>query len=164
MTDAADRGVRGLRRHDSVSEPSDARARVTTTPFDAAVRVAAGDDGQVQFTTEVRVPTLNEVTVDEVAPVVEDGWADTFERRVENVGAITEAGHDLAPTVERDGDLVARVTLEDLDPHRGANDAVAFADYVEGVYVQGVIPGYEYTPPVKGLIDEARAVGGSDPV
>jgi len=101
------------------------------------------------------------VTEDEVADVVEDGWADTFRRRVENIGAVTAGGHDLTPQVERDDDeLVVTASLSDLDHDRGANDAVAVVDYVEGTYVQGVVPGYDYTPPVDGLIDAARAAGG----
>ena len=163
--DAIERGLRGLRRHESLSAPEGETARVTTTPFDAAVTVSAGEDGRIRYTTTVTVPPITAVTVETVAEVVADGWADTFVRRVENVGAITEGGHDLQPTVERDEDgLTARVSFSDLDPNRGANDAVAFADYVEGVYVQGVIPGYEYTEPVTGLIDAARAAGGSDGV
>ena len=162
--DPRDRGERALRRHDSVSAPTDGVARVTTTPFDATIAVGAGENGAVRFTTTARVPFIGEVTTETIADVVADGWADTFRRRVENVGRVTAGDHDLSPSVERDGnELVARVTLSDLDANRGANDAVAFADYVEGVYVQGVIPGYDYTEPVVGLIDAARAAGGSDP-
>ena len=165
--DSLARGRRGLSRHESVSlvDASDEEptvARVTSTPFDAEITVAAAD-AAIEYSAVVRLPTIDRVTTGGVADVVVDGWADTLRRRVEAIGAITEAGHDLDPTVEWSGDdrLVARVTFTDLDPHRGANDAVAFTDYVEGVYVQGVIPGYDYEEPVAGLIDSARAAGGS---
>jgi len=35
-------------------------------------------------------------------------------------------------------------------------------DYVEGTYVQGVIPGYEYGEPVAGLLDRAQQNADSD--
>ncbi len=157
-----DRALRAFRSHDSLDDPdTDGTVRVTTTPFDATVAASDGADGRIEFAVTARVPTLSTVTEDEVADVVEDGWADTFRRRVENIGAVTAGGHDLTPQVERDGEeLVVTATLSDLDHDRGANDAVAVVDYVEGTYVQGVIPGYDYTPPVDGLIDAARAAGG----
>ena len=37
-------------------------------------------------------------------------------------------------------------------------------DFVEGTYVQGVIPGYEYTEPVSDLLSAARQQGGGGPV
>ncbi len=155
------RGRRGLRQHDSTSAVENDASRVTTTPFDARIAVGDGPDGRIEYTVTVRVPTLDRVVEESVADVVVDGWADTFRRRVEHIGSITQAGHDLEPTVTHETDtLVARVSFTDLDPHRGANDAVAVADYVEGVYVQGVIPGYDYGDPVAGLIDDARAAGG----
>ena len=39
---------------------------------------------------------------------------------------------------------------------RAVEDAAALVEYVEGTYVQGVIPGYEYGDPVAGLLDRAR--------
>jgi len=158
-----DRALRAFRSHDSLDAPdTDGTVQVTTTPFDATVAASDDDDGHVAFAVTVRVPTLSTVTEDDVADVVEDGWADTFRRRVENIGAVTAVDHDLAPQVARDGDeLVVTASLSDLDHDRGANDAVAVVDYVEGTYVQGVIPGYDYTAPVTGLIDAARATGGS---
>ncbi len=94
--------------------------------------------------------------------MVVDGWLDTFERRIDAVGDVTAAGHDLAPTVERDGDSVmVAESIRDLNERRGLDDAVALVDYVEGTYVQGD-PGYEYGEPVSGLISRARAAGGSD--
>ena len=50
----------------------------TTTAFDGRVRAEPADEGRIRFAVTVRVPTLSAVTADEVADVVEDGWADTF--------------------------------------------------------------------------------------
>jgi len=155
---------RAARDHDAVDDDGpDGTLAVTSTPFDAAVAVAEADDGRVEFDVTVSVPTLSAVVEDDVADVVEDGWLDTFERRIAAVGDVTAAGHDLDPTVERDGDEVTVAeSIRDVNERRGLNDAVALVDFVEGTYVQGVIPGYEYGEPVTGLIGRARAAGGDD--
>jgi hypothetical protein len=158
-----DRVRRAFRQHDAVTDPADGSASVTSTAFDATLTASERDDGHIEFSVEVQVPLLSTVTPDEMAEVVADGWADTFRRRVENIGAVTEGDHDLEPTVSREADtLRVEAILDDLDHTRGTNDAVAVVDYVEGTYVQGVIPGYEYEPPVSNLIETARAAGGSD--
>ncbi|MFC7096776.1 DUF5813 family protein [Halobaculum marinum] len=163
--DAVPGRVRGaVRDHDAVADdPADGELVVTSTPFDGRIAVAEADDGRIEFDVTVTVPTLSAVVADDVADVVEDGWLDTFERRIATIGDVTTAGHDLDPTVERAGDeVVVAESLRDLNERRGLNDAVAVVDYVEGTYVQGVIPGYEYGEPVSGLISRARAAGGSD--
>ncbi|MFB6305150.1 MAG: DUF5813 family protein, partial [Haloferacaceae archaeon] len=33
---------------------------------------------------------------------------------------------------------------------------------VEGTYVQGIIPGYEYTEPVASVLSEARRAAGAE--
>jgi hypothetical protein len=137
--------------------------RQTTTAFDAGVEATVGEDGETQFSVTVRVPMLSEVVDDDVAAVVEDGWYETFALRVADVGGVTAGDHDLNPTVERTGDTaVATVEFSDLDPARGVADAKAFVDFVEGTYVQGVIPGYEYTDPVAGLVAEGRRAAGAE--
>ncbi|MFC7069633.1 DUF5813 family protein [Halobaculum lipolyticum] len=153
-----------VRDHDAVADdPEDGRLVVTSTPFDGRIAAAETDDGRIAFEVTVAVPTIAAVAEDEVADVVVDGWLDTFERRIDAIGDVTAAGHDLAPAVERDGDrVVVTASLRDLNERRGLNDAVAVVDFVEGTYVQGVIPGYEYGEPVSGLIGRARAAGGSD--
>ncbi|SHG76643.1 DUF5813 family protein [Halobaculum gomorrense] len=161
---------RAARDHDAVDAgaPDDpphpnATLAVTSTPFEAAVAVAEADDGRVAFDVTVSVPTLSAVAAEEVADVVEDGWLDTFERRIAIIGDVTAAGHDLDPAVERRGDEVTVTeSLRDVNERRGLNDAVAVVDFVEGTYVQGVIPGYEYGEPVTGLIGRARAAGGDE--
>ncbi|WP_048076462.1 DUF5813 family protein, partial [Halorubrum sp. AJ67] len=102
---------------------------------------------------------------DEVADVVEDGWADTFERRVVDVGGVTRREREFDPVVETDGDEIAvTYALTDGNERRGVDDAGALIDFVEGTYVQGVIPGYEYTGPVSELLSAARRHGNDGAV
>jgi len=137
----------------------------TTTAFDGRVRAEPADEGRIRLTVTVRVPMLSAVTADEVADVVEDGWADTFERRTVDVGGVTRKGREFDPVVERDGDEIAvTYALADINERRGVDDAGALIDFVEGTYVQGVIPGYEYTAPVSDLLSAARQQGGGGPV
>lgn len=129
---------------------------VTTTPFDAVVRVAA-DHSPVRYRITVRVPTLNAVVRgDEVAPVVRDGWFETFERRLEDIGSVTMAPVE-PPSVRRDDEEVVVTTGFEADPpSRAIEDAKAIVDFIEGTYVQGIIPGYEYRDPARSLIDRAH--------
>ena len=173
MTELPDRARRAFRDHDAFV-PEDAtdgeRFVAESTPFDAVVDPKPGDGGTIVFAVTVRVPMLDEVTEDEVAPIVEDGWYGTFERRVASIGGGVFAGdQEPEPSVEQTtfaGDRVAQVTAEfaDIDPRRGVNDAAAVVDFVEGTFVQGVIPGYDYTEPVTGILSKARRAGGSDGV
>ncbi|RAW44263.1 hypothetical protein DQW50_15195 [Halorubrum sp. 48-1-W] len=156
-----DRVRRAFRDHGSFEPAGEGVWTSTTTAFDADVEASAEDDGRVRFSVTVRVPTLSAVTVGEVADVVETGWYETFERRVVDVGGLTRGDHEFDPRVERDGGtVVVSFTLTDLNERRGVDDAGALIDFVEGTYVQGVIPGYEYTEPVAGLISSARRQGG----
>lgn len=171
MTELPDRARRAFRDHDAFApeEATDGERYVAvSTPFDAVVTPTAGEGGNVAFSVTVRVPMLNEVTEDDVAPIVEDGWYETFERRVASIGGgVFEGTQKPEPTVEQTtyaGDRVAQVSAEfaDIDPRRGVNDAAAVVDFVEGTFVQGVIPGYDYTEPVTGILSKARRAGGSD--
>ncbi|WP_435124426.1 DUF5813 family protein [Halobaculum sp. D14] len=164
MSDSSGRVGRAFRDHDAFAdEPVDGAYESTSTAFDAVVTAAERDDGRVAFDVTVTVPTLQAVTAGDVADVVADGWYETFERRVADIGAVTEADRDLSPsTVRGDGDATVTAAFTDLDERRGVNDAAAVIDYVGGTYVQGVIPGYDYEEPVSGLIDTARAAANSD--
>jgi hypothetical protein len=153
---------RAFRDHGSFEPAGEGGWTATTTAFDAAVEAepTPEDDGRIRFSVTVRVPTLSAVTVDDVADVVETGWCETFERRVVDVGGVTRGNHEFDPQVERDGDeIVVEFALTDVNERRGVDDAGALVDFVEGTYVQGVIPGYEYTDPVSGLVSSARRQG-----
>ncbi|MFB6222019.1 MAG: DUF5813 family protein [Halolamina sp.] len=173
MTELPDRAARAFRDHDAFA-PEDAtdgeRYAAVSTPFDAVVDATPADGGRIAFDIVVRLPMLDEVTEDEVAPVVEEGWYETLDRRMQGIGGGVLAGdHDLTPAVTETtfaGDRVAevRARFEDIDPRRGVNDAAAVVDFIEGTFVQGVIPGYDYTEPVTGILSEAMQAGGSDHV
>jgi len=159
-SDAVERARRAAEVNESFEPRGDGYV-VTTTAFEGSVEVDA-DEGAAVFTVTVAVPMLDAVTDEAVAPVVEEGWFETFELRIDDVdGAVR--GDDAAVSVRQDGDdAVVTVELRDLDATRGAADAVAVVEYVEGTYVEGIIPGYEYTEPVTLLVQQAAdAAGGS---
>jgi len=154
--------TRAVDSHRAFESDADAETIVsTTTAFDGVVDAASTADG-VSFSVTVTVPMLNTVTDDELASIVEDGWYETFERRVTNVGAIFRTERALTPQATHDDhEAVVTATLTDTNVERGVDDAAALIDFVEGTYVQGIIPGYTYTDPVAGLLEQARAAGGS---
>ncbi|VTT85924.1 hypothetical protein DM2_1962 [Halorubrum sp. DM2] len=162
--DLPDRLRRAFADHGSFEREGDAWVS-STTAFDGRVRAESAEEGRIRLSVTVRVPTLAAVTADEVADVVEDGWADTFERRVVDVGGVTRREREFDPVVETDGDEIAvTYALTDGNERRGVDDAGALIDFVEGTYVQGVIPGYEYTGPVSELLSAARRHGNDGAV
>jgi len=131
-------------------ESADGGFTPTTNDWDAAVAV---DDDTVEI--EVVVPTLDAATNDDVADVVEDGWYDTFERRVGDADSVTLAEDvDVASVSREDGDITVEVTFT---PRRGKadDDALALVNYVEGTWFQGVIPGYDYVETVESMRQQA---------
>ena len=60
-----------------------------------------------------------------------------------------------------DDEIAIEFELTEINERRGVDDAGALIDFVEGTYVQGVIPGYEYTEPLDGLLSAARRQGDS---
>lgn len=131
---------------------------VQSTPFDATVRLHPAG-GVITYHVTVRAPTLSAaVRGEEVAPVVQEGWLDTFSLRLEDVGGATRADPE-PPLVRLDADrgrVVVETAFETGIAAQGADDAKAVVDYVEGTYVEGIVPGYDYGDPVAGLLDRAR--------
>lgn len=163
MSELPDRVRRAFRDHGSFERRGEGRYAHVATPFEAGVDVAAGEDGRVAFDVAVRLPVLSTVAVEDVAPVVEEGWLETLERRVADASGVVRGDHDVSPATTREGDeAVVSASFADLNERRGVDDANAVVNFVEGTYVQGVIPGYEYTEPVTSLVGRARAAGGSD--
>ncbi|MFC4357606.1 DUF5813 family protein [Halobium salinum] len=164
MSDEAvpSRAERAFADHGSFEALDDGRYEAVTTPFDGTVVVFDAGDGEIGFDVEVRVPMLDAVAADEVAPVVEEGWYETFERRMEDLGGVTAAEHNLDPAVETvDSEAVVTVGFTDLNERRGVDDAAAVVDYVEGTFVQGMIPGYDYVDPAASLLERAQGTGKS---
>jgi len=150
-----------LSAHRAFEECDDGFA-CTTTPFDATVTVRPADgarDGEFEVT--VRVPTLDAAVEDEtVGDAVENGWYETLELRLEDTYDVAKTSTTGPVVVERDRDTV-RVELEFTawDATQGVEDAKALIEFVEGTYVQGVVPGYEYGDPVANLLSQARQRG-----
>ncbi|SNR24701.1 DUF5813 family protein [Halorubrum vacuolatum] len=155
---------RAFASHGSFEQVRDARWESTTTAFEGAVDVADAEDGRIRFDVTVTVPTLSATAADEIAEVVEEGWYETFELRVVDVGAVTRKEHEFDPDVERTGEeITVAFSFTDINERRGVDDAGALIDFVEGTYVQGVIPGYEYVEPVSDLLSAARRQGSAGP-
>ncbi len=152
---------RSLADHDAFEERDEAYA-VTTTPFDATVRVDAAGEA-LFYEVSVTVPTLDAtVEGEEVAPVIQEGWFETFERRIEHPDGITrvDPGPPLV-TLDIESEAVhVEIGFETTAPARGTEDAKALVNFVEGTYLQGIIPGYDYRDPVAGLIQQAEDRSG----
>ena len=150
---------RAFERHDAIETTEDG-FEVTTTAFDSTVTVEQVD-GSIEYRVSVRVPTLDAATKDEVGPTVALDWFETFERRLEDAAKAVRERVELTDFTVEETERV--VTVEYAfsweNPTRAVEIVKAFVEYVEGTYVEGVIPGYEYRPPVTELLGEATQGG-----
>lgn len=159
--DASERARRAFSDHGSF-EPAaeDGRYVSTSTAFDGVVTPTAAENGRIRFDVTVTVPTLGAAATEGVADVVEDGWFDAFRRRVTDVGGVTRKSREFEVDVtRRDETVVVETSLADVNERRGVDDAAAVIDFVEGTYVQGIVPGYEYEGPAATLLSKARQQG-----
>jgi hypothetical protein len=162
MTDAIpERAERAFEGHDAFERDGDG-FRVTTTRFDGHVTAEETDDWALSYWLVVRTPMLSSAVDGDVGEAVEDGWFDTFERRLEDAPSVTRADVALDDvTLAEDGDeAVATFAFEFGNADRAPDVAKAFAEYVEGTYVEGVVPGYEYEGVVADLLGKAASQGG----
>jgi hypothetical protein len=147
------RGHSGFR-----STEDDAVFELEGVDFEAWIRI---DTQSVLLISSV--PTLNAtVTGDPVAPVVEEGWFETLERRLEDAPSVTD-GDVGEPMVTREETTIRVETPLRSGPIDAPADAIAVANYVEGTWIQGIIPGYEYDDRVAGIRDRGRT-SDTDPV
>ncbi|ARS91349.1 DUF5813 family protein [Natrarchaeobaculum aegyptiacum] len=151
---------RELETHDAF-ERTDDEFGLETTVFEATVGASEAEgkrDGV--FTVTVTMPSLGGATVDEVAPIVETDWVETFERRLEDVFTVAHTSSHEEPRLEHEDDAVT-VTLEYVawDAREGVEDAKALIEFVEGTYAQGIIPGYEYRGEAAALLESAQRRG-----
>jgi len=166
MTALLESAERSLAEHGAFEDREEGYA-VTTTAFDATVQASPAGDA-VAYRVAVTVPTLDAAVAGEtVAPVVREGWFETFERRIEHPGGATRVDPG-TPLVALDldaGEVRVEITFETSNPARGTEDAKALVDFVEGTYLQGIVPGYDYREPVAGLIERAedRSKGAGGP-
>lgn len=137
------------RHHDFEGE--DGEYAVTTAQFEATV--TAGE----RYHLRAELPTLDAVVVGEsVADVVEEGWFDTFRRRVADLSGVT-TGSVESPTVSlADRTVVVETTFDATEP---AEDALALVNSIEGTWFQGVVPGYDYRGDVQAMRERAHQRG-----
>lgn len=128
---------------------------LTTTPFEAVVEVE--ENGETRYRVVVRLPTLDAVVEGEtVAQVVEDGWFETLERRLEGPEQVTTGLESVDSTVVRtENEVRVELTFASTNPERAAENAKSLVEFVEGTWVQGIVPGYEYGEPAASLLDRA---------
>lgn len=159
---------RAFEGHDAY-EPAAEGYRIETTRFDA--RVTASDDAETEwaltYELTVRAPMLSAAVADDaeeqVGPAVEAGWLDTFELRVADAPGAVRDGVEADVAVHRRADeAVVEYTFEWGNADRAADIAKAFAEFVEGTYMEGIVPGYDYGPPVSEMLASARASGGDE--
>ncbi|WP_248515279.1 DUF5813 family protein [Salinarchaeum laminariae] len=156
---------RAFEKHGAL-ERSENGYTVTTTAFDATVSAEPieQEGRDARFEVEVGMPSLDAtVAGDGVADVVEDGWFETLALRLEDAYEVAEVDSDTEPEIVRsDGRVTAQFAFLAWNADTGVDDAKAIVDFVEGTYVQGVIPGYEYEDPVAGLLGRATQQAGSE--
>ncbi len=128
--------------------------RVTATPLGDA---SAAPDA-VQYTVEVTAPLLSTVTTDPVGSAVEAGWLETYELRLAD--APMAVPHDLTldayRVIQEAGDVVAVYRFTWASPDHVPEIVKAITEFVEGTYMEGIIPGYAYEPPVSDMLANAR--------
>ncbi|MFB6142365.1 MAG: DUF5813 family protein [Halorientalis sp.] len=157
-----ERAARAFERHDAFEREGDG-FRLTTTRFDGRVTATeTGDGGGLVYEVTVRAPTLNAAVEGEVGDAVEAGWFETYERRLGDAPATTRADVTLeaATVTAADGEAVATLRFRFGDADRAPDVAKAFAEYVEGTYAEGIVPGYEYRGVAAELLSDAGAAGG----
>jgi len=145
--------------HDAFEASGDG-FRLTTTVFDTVV-VAREDGGDVTYTVTVDVPSLEAATVDEVGETLAKSWAETLTRRLEEAPKSTRVRLELDSfgLEEVGDDLRIEYAFTWGNPTRAVEIAKTLAEYVEGTYVEGVVPGYNYETPVSSLLADASHDG-----
>ncbi len=156
-----DDAARAFDRHEAF-DLTEGGYRVATTAFEGIVTATPGPEYESTYEVRVTVPTLEAATADHVGEAVANGWFETLERRLEDAPQATRADVALdGMDVER-GDVEVTVTYRFTwgNADRAADISKAFVEYVEGTYVEGVVPGYEYVSPVANLLQNASQGDG----
>ncbi|WP_122089079.1 DUF5813 family protein [Halalkalicoccus subterraneus] len=129
---------------------------LTTMPFETRVETI-DEDGEATYRVVVHAPTLDAVVEGEtVAGVVEDGWLDTLALRLEDPTQVTSGQTNVDVEVTKTGrEVRVEMTFSSANPERAAENAKALAEFVEGTWMQGLVPGYEYDEPAASLMERA---------
>jgi hypothetical protein len=162
MSDQPEPARRAFDAHDAFAPSDDGTAYdLETTAFEGSVTAAATDGPADRYTLTVRVPTLDGAVEEDVGEHLQEGWFETFELRLADApGAVRDAVAVDELDVRTVGDdVVATFAFTYGDADRAPDVAKAMAEYVEGTYVEGVVPGFSYRPPVSELLSRAREGG-----
>ena len=118
-------------------------------------------DGLPAFDLRILVPPLAMVTEESIPTVVEDEWFRTFELRLADIAGATRGHRSLEVQTDRGPAMIAvDITLADTNLDRALDDITAVAEYVEGTYAEGIIPGYSYTDVARTLRERATGSSG----
>lgn len=120
--------------------------------------------GVEEYRVRVEVPTLDAVVDGAVGETVGEGWFETFELRVADVGGVTYADPTAEPVVVQEGASVVVEVEVEARPGHSADDALAVVNYVEGTWFEGIIPGYEYVEKVQEMRERAHQQGQDTPL
>lgn len=157
----------GTRDNEYVLQPTTFESLVRTT----ITEPEAGTE-ELRTTLTVRVPSLDSAVEEAVGPNLLDGWFETFERRLEDApGAVREdVVLDGLDTQLANDEVIVTLSFSVRGDRvtRAPDIAKALAEYIEGTYAEGIVPGYTYRPPVSELLASARNDGsehsGSTPL
>ena len=155
--DLPERVVRAFQRHEAFQRDGNGFA-VTTTTFDGRVTADDTDDRALSYTLEVRAPTLSAATEETVGAAVQEGWFETYERRLEDAPMAVrfDVGLESLRVTEDGDEAVAAFEFRWHNADQAPDIAKAMAEYVEGTYMEGIVPGYRYRPPVSEMLSQAR--------
>ncbi|MFC6837670.1 DUF5813 family protein [Halomarina ordinaria] len=154
-----ERARRAFEAHDAYAATDRGDAyRLDTVSFDALVTATGTDDWALRYTLTVRAPTLDAAVEEPVGPNLQEGWRDTYELRLEDAPGSVRADVDLDDLhVDVEGEeVVATFVFAFGNAERAPAVAKALAEYTEGTYLEGVVPGYTYRDPVAGLLSQAQ--------
>ncbi|MBS3760112.1 DUF5813 family protein [Halodesulfurarchaeum sp.] len=125
--------------------------------FDGQLTVSKGP-----VTLALTVPTLDATVENEtVAPVVEQGWEETFERRVEDVTNLVSTLTEEPEVTNVSGSLRVSMSFR-RDSSTLTEEVRNAANYVEGTWVEGIIPGYEYEDQVQAIRERASKTASEE--
>lgn len=159
-TDMPDEAETAFEDNEAFDLRSD-EAVLATTVFNPTVRAAEREGPSLRYVVTVHVPTLDTATDGVVGSALEENWQETLTRRLKGAPKATRASVELdAFDVADAGDeLRIEYTFTWGNPTRAVEIAKTFAEYVEGTYVEGIVPGYDYEPPISSLLADASQSG-----
>ena len=157
MSDLPEKARRAFDAHDAF-DAGEEGYELRTTAFEGRVAATETDGWALRYTLTVRAPTLDAAVEEDVGTNLQEGWFETFELRLEDApGAVRESVDVEAIDVTTAGeDAVATFEFTFGNADRAPEVTKAFAEYVEGTYMEGVVPGFTYRPPVADLLSQAR--------